>query len=513
MPTHIETENPVRVRFAPSPTGFVHIGSLRTALFTYLFARKCRGVNILRVEDTDQARFVLGALDNMLRVFQRLGITFDEGFRINAEGAVESIGNYGPYRQSDRLSLYNEYIHELLEKKAAYYCFCSTERLDQVRKDQAAHKLAPMYDKHCRKLSESEIAEQLASFKAAGKNPVVRLAVPQEGRMEWNDLVYGLIGFDLRVIDDQILLKSDGYPTYHFAVVVDDHLMQISHVTRGEDWISSTPKQLLLYKSFGWNPPIFAHFPNILNQNKKKLSKRQGDVMVDDFLKKGYLPETLINFVALLGWNPKTEQEIFSLTELEQVFDITHVHKAGAVFDTQKLDWLNGAYLRQKTPTELAGLLLPYWQEAELISETTSMDYLAMVAGVEQERLKYLSEIVDRTKYFFKAPQYEASLLVWKKSTPEETVARLEGIVDALKLLPSDAQADYVSAATLEQVIRKVMEKHGWDNGSTLWPMRVALTGLSASPGPFEVASVLTKQGGLQVIITRLEAAIEKLNS
>ncbi|HVY67855.1 MAG TPA: glutamate--tRNA ligase, partial [Patescibacteria group bacterium] len=291
----------IRTRFAPSPTGFVHIGSLRTALFSHLLARHGNGRVILRVEDTDRTRLVEGAVDSLLRVMKTFGLEFDEGFYLDEAGKVRERGEFGPYLQSERLALYQKNALELIEQGKAYYCFCSEQRLEDLRKEQTALKKPPMYDQRCRRLSKEQAAEEMEKCRAEGRNPVVRFAIPADGKTIVPDLIYGDIAYDNKLLDDQVILKSDGFPTYHLAVVVDDHFMQITHVIRGEEWIPSTPKHLLLYQAFGWTPPAFAHLPLILNPDKSKLSKRQGDVAVEDFLQKGYLPEALLNFVAFLG--------------------------------------------------------------------------------------------------------------------------------------------------------------------------------------------------------------------
>lgn len=503
----MNTENHIRTRFAPSPTGYVHIGSLRTTLFTFLFTRKMGGKIILRVEDTDQNRYVPGALEDMLQVFASLGIVFDEGMVIE-NGKVSEVGEYGPYLQSQRLSIYHKHLAELLEKEHAYYCYCSQDRLEELRKEQIALKQPPMYDKRCRNLSEEGRKNLAKEAEKEGRKPVVRLAVPASQKLSWDDLVFGTIVVDTSVVDDQILLKSDGYPTYHFAVVIDDHLMDITHVTRGEEWIPSTPKQILLYTMFGWEMPQFVHLPNILNADKTKLSKRQGDVAVEDFLAKGYLKEALLNFVALLGWNPKTEQEIFSLEELITRFDFSGVHKAGAVFDLQKLDWLNGVYIRKLETLKLVELLMPYWIKAgvpqQFLENTT---YLAAITELEKERLKKLSEIVDRTGYFFAQPEFDPALLVWKKSTSEQTkiiLLELASYIEAYQNLETKEQWE-------EQLKAFILQKE-YDNGSVLWPLRVSLTGMQASPGPFEVASTLCMGLGKQEIVARLKKAAQALS-
>ena len=364
------TPNPkIRTRFAPSPTGFVHIGSLRTALFSFLFARHNDGVHILRVEDTDQNRLVEGSMENLLRVMHAMGVEFDEGYYLGDGGHIAERGEKGPYLQSKRLDLYKKHAEQLIENGHAYYCFCDETRIDELRKEQIALKKPPMYDRHCRNLSAEQIVAKQNELSANGKSPVVRQAIPLEGQTIVPDLIYGDVTYDHTVLDDQVLLKSDGFPTYHLAVVVDDHLMEISHVIRGEEWIPSTPKHILLYQAFGWEPTKFAHLPLILNPDRSKLSKRQGDVSVEDFQNKGYLKEALLNFVAFLGWNPKTEQEIFSLNELIEQFDLSKVNNSGAVLDVNKLDWINGLYIRKLGVGELSDLLMPYWEGAGLLSK------------------------------------------------------------------------------------------------------------------------------------------------
>lgn len=500
------TNKPVRVRFAPSPTGFVHIGSLRAALSNFLFARHNGGVNILRVEDTDQARKVEGAVENMISVMASLGVTFDEGPYID-NGNLAERGEHGPYTQSARLGLYLQHVQILLDAKQAYYCFCSTERLNEIRKEQIALKKPAMYDKHCRNLSAEDIAAQQAAFLAADKQPVVRMAIPLEGTTTLCDLVFGDITYENAVIDDQVLLKSDGFPTYHLAVVVDDHLMEISHVIRGDDWIPSTPKHLLLYKAFGWEAPQFAHLPLILNPDKTKLSKRQGDVAAEDFVHKGYIPEALVNFVALLGWNPKTEQELFTMDELIAQFDIAKINKAGAVLDIAKLDWMNGSYLRAMATSDLVVACKPYWQAAGVAIDSFKPEYLEAITALEQDRLKKLSDITDHL-FYFAQPEYEGSMLIWKKSDASDAKTKLILLKDFFAGLPD---ADF-NKEHLETKLKEFITTNGFDNGSVLWPLRVALTGLERSPGPFEVASVLHAGMGKEEIVSRLQVGIDKLS-
>lgn len=500
------TTKTIRTRFAPSPTGLVHIGSVRTALFSYLLARHNNGVNVLRIEDTDQNRLVEGALENLLKVMKIMGIEFDEGYYLDDSGEIKERGEHGPYLQSKRLDIYQKYAKQLIDENKAYYCFCSEQRLDELRKEQMALKKPAMYDRHCFNLSSEQKEKLMSEFKAAGKNPVVRFYIP-EGKTTIQDIIFGEISYEHKVLDDQVILKSDGFPTYHLAVVVDDHFMEITHVVRGNEWIPSTPKHILLYKAFGWEPTQFAHLPLILNEDKSKLSKRQGDVAVEDFLNKGYLPEALINFVAFLGWNPKSEKEVFSKEELIAEFNLENVNKSGAVLDINKLDWVNSVYIKEIPTEKLVQKLIPFWKEFGLDVSKHNNDYLIAIANLEKERLKKLSEIGERTSYFFKTPEYESELLIWKKSDAEGTKKALES---TKYLLSNFNDSDFLKD-TLEIKIKEFITQNGFDNGSVLWPLRTALTGLEKSPGPFEVCSVLALGLGKDEIIARLNTAISKL--
>lgn len=498
----------IRTRFAPSPTGEIHIGNFRTVLFAFLFARHNSGQILLRVEDTDQSRKVDGAVENMVEVLAKMGISFDEGVAIQNHQMID-VGDKGPYTQSHRLDIYKKYMEVLLESKGAYYCFCSQERLDELRKEQTALKQPPMYDRLCRNLSEDEVAAKQAELESAGKKPVVRQANPLEGETVVHDLVYGDIKYDNATLDDQVLIKSDGYPTYHFAVVVDDHLMEISHVIRGEEWLPSSPKHVLLYKAFGWEVPAFAHMPLILNPDKSKLSKRQGDVSVEDFLAKGYLPQTLVNFVALLGWNPKTEQEIFSMDDLIAQFDLAKVNNSGAVLDVNKLDWMNAHYIREMSNEQLLEETKPYFEKANIEIGKFSQEYLWAVIKLEKERLKKLSDVIaDESRFYFQEPTYDSAMLVWKKSDPETTKHNLQLLQDLFRITNDEAMGDSVK---LEETIKAFIAEHEIDNGSILWPLRVAMTGQQKSPGPFEVTATLFQGWGREGVDNRLQKAISKL--
>lgn len=499
----------VRTRFAPSPTGFVHVGSLRTALFAFLFARHHGGVNVLRIEDTDQTRKVSGAIKSLLSSMSQLGIEFDEGMQIK-DGEMVEVGGYGPYVQSNRLDIYHSYVEELIASKKAYYCFCSPQRLDELRKEQTAFKKPPMYDGRCRSLSADEVAANKTELEKNNQQPVVRQAIDHNGKTIVNDLVYGKIEYDNSILDDQILLKSDGFPTYHLAVVVDDHLMKITHVIRGDEWIPSTPKHILLFEAFGWEVPKYSHLPLILNPDKSKLSKRQGDVALEDFLSKGYLPEAMVNFIALLGWNPKTEQELFTMTELIEQFDLAKVNKAGAVFDLTKLDWMNGMYIRKKSPAELLPLLEPYLTEAGYDLSEHDQKFLEDITIIEQERLKKLSDITDQVDFYFHEPNdYAADQLVWKKSDQEQTQKVLDGLVEFFESAKDDSLTD---KDTFSETLKTWIKDSGYDNGTVLWPLRVALTGLERSPGPFELSVLFAKHFGKQAVIQRLQSALAKLS-
>ncbi len=486
----------IRTRFAPSPTGMMHVGNFRTALYAYLFAKKHRGKFILRIEDTDKQRQVEGAEQAILRVLKWAGLDHDEGPDIG--------GPYGPYRQSERLKIYQEHIQQLLAAGHAYYCFCSPQRLEKMRREQQARGEQVKYDRHCLRLSPAEVQAKLA----AGEPYVIRQKVDLSGQTEFYDLVRGKIIIQNKVLDDSVLIKSDGYPTYNFANVIDDHLMGISHVIRGEEYINSTPKYIQLYRAFGWQPPQHAHLSLILNKNRAKLSKRDGSVSVEDYIQQGYLPEAVVNFIALLGWNPGDDRELFSLQELMQEFDFTKVHKAGAVFDIVKLDWMNGHYIRAKSLDELTKLCEPYLKtylqkKYRLDLNEFDFDYLKLVVGLEQQRLKKLSEIGERTEYFFVEPDYPSDLLVWKKSDAATARQRLAFLIDFLEKVP----AENWTRQTLEDALLDEIKRQNFSNGDTLWPMRVALSGAERSPSPFEIAEVLGKAKTLQ----RLNKAVKLL--
>lgn len=495
----------IRVRFPPSPTGYLHIGGLRTALYNYLFARHHKGAFVLRIEDTDQARKVEGGAENIIRSLQRTGLLYDEGPFLKG-GEIEERGNHGPYTQSKRLDIYVKHAELLLESGHAYRCDCSSERLDEVRKTQQKNGEAPMYDRHCRERTDVD---------PSGKH-VIRFKMPREGETSYKDIVRGDVSFQNVLIDDYVLLKTDGYPTYHLANVIDDHFMKISHVIRGEEWVPSMPKHLLLYEAFGWDAPEFAHLPLLLNEDRSKLSKRQGDVAVEDYLDKGYLPEALLNFVALLGWNPFADREQYDLKELIEHFDLAKVNSAGAVFNREKLDWMNGKYIRSMTPEEFAERAAPFLENAGMImkekdgwaiaktGEHLSLEDLGRLLSLEQERIKILSELPDAVAFIFEDElDYPAERLVWKKSNAADTVQRIVALIDRI----SGIEDTKWTLKDIEDDLKKMIEENEWGNGDTLWPLRVALSGQEKSPGPFEIMTVLGKMKVLQ----RLDSARKRL--
>jgi len=510
-----------RVRFAPSPTGYLHVGSLRTALYNYLFAKKNGGDFILRIEDTDRSRYVEGAVEKVISSLEWAGLFYNEGVYAtkiigdDKKTVVQSItypntfevGECGPYVQSERLELYKKYAEQLVKEGKAYYCFCEPERLEEMREKQQKDKKAPMYDRYClQNMTEEQINEKLKENCPA----TIRLKVPRSEEIVFEDMVRGKVSFNTNNIDDQILLKSDGFPTYHLASVVDDHLMKITHVLRAEEWLPSTPKHILLYKAFGWDMPIFAHLPQLLSVDKKKLSKRMGDVAVEDYINKGYLKEAIVNFVALLGWNPGegSVQEIFSMDELIEKFDLAKVHKAGAVFDIKKLDWINAQYIKKMSVDEIYQNALIYLKQKEFYKtwaqekgagdEKTKEEFVKKVLTIEKDRLAKFSEVGENNKFFFQEIEYDKELLRWKKNSDAETKQALE---TAIKVLEKISDADW----TLKNLEEKLLEAAGEKRGDLLWPLRAALTGEQKSPSPFEVAWVLEKKETL----SRIEQALK----
>lgn len=482
----------MRTRFPPSPTGFLHVGGLRTALFCYLVAKQTKGTFVVRIEDTDRGRLVPGAMENILRTLHWAGLDPDEGVMMK-NGMVIQKGAYGPYIQSERLSIYRRYAQQLLDVGRAYPCFCTPERLDQMRKQQQTAKQAPMYDRKCLEISKEESARRIA----AGENHVVRMEIPRSTTVTFKDDIRGELSFEGKTIDDQVLLKSDGFPTYHLAHVVDDHLMDTDLVIRGEEWLSSLPKHLLLFEYLGWKPPRYAHVPLLLNTDRSKLSKRQGDVAAEEYKEKGYLPEALLNFLALLGWNPGTEQEIFTLTELIDRFSIERIQKAGAVFDREKLDWLQGQWIRRLTPEEFVHRLKPFLEQ-HLAPALKDPD-LTTRAALIQDRLTLLSEGPDMLRFFYEEPTVTMELLAntKQKLTPTLVQEILPQLYATLETILEEAW----NRSTIEEKLRALMESKGYKLGQILWPLRAALTGRPYSPGAFEVAEALGKEKTLQRLV------------
>jgi glutamyl-tRNA synthetase len=491
---HSKKTSAVRLRFAPSPTGFLHIGNLRSALFGYLIAKSLGGKFILRLEDTDQKREVAGAAKSLIDILTWAGIKFDEGPHLG--------GNFGPYIQTQRLGIYNELIKELLTKGQAYHCFCTSERLEEMREKQQTNKQAPRYDRTCRDLSAEEITRRITN----GERYVIRQKMPLSGEVKVYDELRGEIKFKAEDLEDHVLIKSNGIPTYQFANIVDDHLMQITHVTRGDEWLPSFPKNILLYQAFGWTPPKYIHLPLILNKTGGKLSKRQGDVFVEDYRTKGYLPEAIVNFSALLGWHPQGDKEIFSLSELEKQFTIKGLGASPAVFDVEKLDYYNGYYIRQKPLDELVELCRPYLTNNLKMATTDRqhLDYLKKVVSLEQERLKKLSDIEEVTKLFFTEDiQLDPQLLIWKQLTMEAVKNNLQSLRRELEGI---ALEDWTKEG-LEKAIVGYIKAKNQKVGDYLWPLRVALTGQKNSPSPFEVAWAL----GKAISLNRLQKALDKI--
>src|SRR3989338_695066 len=490
----------IKTRFAPSPTGMLHVGNLRTALYSSLFARHHGGKFMLRVEDTDQGRFVEGAMENMISSLKWGGITIDEGVDMDAAGHLIQKGELGPYIQSERLPLYKKYALELITKKHAYYCFCTKERLDELRVTQEASKQPTMYDGFCHTLSEDVMAKNLES----GMSYVVRMNTPKEGDTTFQDLVRGEVTFQNKLIDDQVLIKSDGFPTYHLAVVVDDHLMEVTHVMRAEEWLPSTPKHILLYKMFGWEAPEFAHLSWLINDQKQKLSKRHGDVSVEDFRAKGYLPEALVNFISFFGWNPGDEREMFTVAELEKEFSAEKISKAGAVFNRDKLNWYNKEYIKKMDIVELTERALPFLRNAGLVSEHKNTPWLQKVVALEKERMTVLSELPESLGFIFADTlEYDPTILIWKKDTREGSKEKLTMLYEFLKGV---SESNW-NLETLTEKIKNWISEKGFGVGDVLWPMRVSLSGRQNSPGPFEIADAL----GREKTIQRIERAISLL--
>lgn len=478
----------MRTRFPPSPTGFLHIGGLRTALFSYLVAKKTKGTFYVRIEDTDQTREVKGATENILKTLSWAGIPPDEGVVLE-NGAIKEKGSLGPYFQSKRLPIYKEHVERLLQSGHAYPCFCTKERLEEMRKLQEAMHQAPMYDRTCLRMPKEERERRMQT-----EPHVIRFLIPHGEQVECTDHIRGKVTFATHTLDDQVILKSDGFPTYHLAHVVDDHLMETSLVIRGEEWLPSLPKHLLLFKAFGWTPPEFAHVPLLLQKGGGKLSKRQGDVSVEAFIEKGYLPEAVVNFVALLGWNPGTTEEIFTLEELVKQFSLERVQKAGAIFDTTKLDWLQGQWMRRFPVQEFAKRIQPL--VAAKYRDAGSDTNFEKKAFLIQERITFFAEAPDMLSFFYESPRISIDLLASPKQkiTKDDLPKIVSFLKNTLSIIPEGEWTQEKIMVTLEAAI----PSSGFKKGQILWPLRAALTGREYSPGAYEVAAVLGREETLK---------------
>lgn len=489
---------PVRVRFAPSPTGYLHVGGARTALFNWLFARHMKGTFIVRIEDTDQSRYSEAALKDLLRDLKWLGMDWDEGPAVNEQGQPEgSIGDFGPYQQSLRLAKYQAAADELLAKGLAYRCFCSSERLAELREQQQEAGAATGYDRHCRNLSEEESLERSQT-----EEFVIRLKVPLEGETSFTDEIRGAISTPNNILDDMVLLKRDKFPTYHLANVVDDHDMQISHVLRGDEWIPSTSRHILLYQAFGWEPPVFAHLPIILAPGGGKLSKRKGAASVGDFEEKGILPEALFNFLALLGWSPGDDREKMTLQECIESFSLERIQSKGAAFDETKLEWLNAQYFIQSSPQELLPVFKAELTAQEVSFEGQSDEQLVAILEIIQERIKVRQDMPALAGYFLSAPQsFDAKVAKksWKESSPE----LVQALADKLKSLDNWTEEE------LEVQFQAVLAEKEVGFGPLGKPVRLALSGLGGGPSLYQIMSIL----GKSETIARLENTISNYES
>ncbi len=484
----------VRTRFAPSPTGFLHIGSIHSALFAWLYARRNGGVFILRIEDTDRARLVEGAVAAIQDDLCWLGLNWDEGPDVG--------GKYGPYVQSERLNLYREAAQQLLVAGAAYKCFCSQERLEQLREFQTKNKLPPGYDRRCRNLTEAECAQK----EKEGIIPVIRFKTPQDGQTTVHDLIWGDVVFKNNTLEDLVLLKSDGFPTYHLANVVDDEHMQITHIIRGEEWVSSTPCHIMLYNALGWEVPVYAHLPMMLGKDRAKLGKRHGSTSVSQFRDGGYLPETMVNFLALLGWSLDDKTEILSLQDLISNFSFERVSKTAAIFNHEKLEWMNGIYIRKLAPADFMQRALPFLEKGLPPEVKRPLDtlYVQCVLQLVQDRARTLAEVPELTAYFFAdSYDYDVNLLISKGMTAESTKAALQ--VSAERLVKQTP----FEAAVLEPMLRALAEELALKTGQLFGSLRTAISGRTATPPLFQMMDVLGKER----TIARINDALKRLGT
>ena len=478
----------VRTRFAPSPTGYMHLGNLRSALYTYLFAKANGGKFILRIEDTDQSRYVPGAVDVIYRTLKSIGMQWDEGPDIG--------GDYGPYVQSERKNMYLPYAEQLVKAGKAYYCFCTEEELAARREEAAKRGETFKYDKHCLHLSPEEVQRRIA----AGEPYVIRQNVPEHGEASFDDVLYGHIAVDCADLDDMILIKADGMPTYNFANVIDDHTMGITHVMRGNEYLSSTPKYNLLYEAFGWEKPVYIHMTPIMRDATHKLSKRDGDAYFEDYINKGYLKEAIVNYVALLGWNPGDEREFFTMDELIKAFSVDGMSKSPAIFDVNKLTWMNAEYVRRLTPEQFTEYALPYYEKAGV-----SAEHADLLARILQQRTEVFTQIPEMLDFIPKLPDYDAELFTNKKSKTNPEIAKhvLEIAIEALDALLAWEEQP------IHDTLLGLAEKEGMKNGTMLWPVRIALAGKQVTPGgAIEIAILLGREESMR----RLHIGLDKLN-
>ena len=483
----------IRVRFAPSPTGHLHIGGARTALFNYLFAKKYNGTFILRIEDTDELRSTKESMQSIFESMKWLGLTWDEG----AMDEEKEIGNFGPYIQSKReeLGIYKKYADYLVKNGFAYYCYCTPEELDEMRKKAQLEKRPPKYDGRCRRLSE----EQRKDYEKEGRRPVIRFKMPDMGITSWNDLIHGELKFENNLLYDFIMIKSSGYPTYNFACVIDDHLMEMTHIIRGDDHISNTPLQINLYKALGWQAPEFAHLSMILGPDGSRLSKRHGATSVGEYRKAGYLPITMKNYLALLGWSTKDSQQIFEKGELEEKFSLEGCQKNPAIFDPVKLSWMNGEYIRKLTKEELYELALPFMKESNIDLSKTKVNPKDIVF-IEQEKYKLLSDIPRLVDFFFKDDIDYDPESVEKVLKKEKVKDILSQIKDVYLSIPEPDFKEKI----IEENTRKFSKERGYKNSQVFHPVRVAVSGRAEGPTLFKMMEYLTKD----TVIKRIEKAL-----
>ena len=477
----------VRTRFAPSPTGFMHLGNLRSALYTYLYAKHNGGSFILRIEDTDQARYVPGAVDVIYNTLRGIGIRWDEGPDIG--------GEYGPYVQSERKDLYLPYAKQLVEAGKAYYCFCTKDELDERRAESEKKGEVWKYDKHCLNLPKEEVERRIA----AGEPYVIRQNVPESGEASFDDIIYGHISVDCSELDDMILIKADGMPTYNFANVIDDHTMGITHVMRGNEYLASTPKYNLLYEAFGWEKPVYIHMTPIMRDAQHKLSKRDGDAYYEDYISKGYLSEAIVNYVALLGWNPGDEREFFTLPELEKAFSVEGMSKSPAIFDPAKLTWMNQQYIKNLSEEDFTRYAMPYYKQAGVDGMNTSILFKCL-----HERVDVFTAIPGIVGFLTSLPDYDISLFTNKKSKTDPGIAAsvLDLAIPALENLPAWDET------AVHDLLLGMAQERGMKNGTMLWPVRIALAGQEVTPGgAIEIAMLIGREESLR----RLHAGREKL--